>query len=133
MSIFKLNAFLLQQGDAAIDDGLVQLEVGDAIAEQSAGSLVLLEHRYLVAHQIQIVGSSQSGRPSTNNCHLFAMTLDVSLRLDVTFLECHLGDGTLVFAIRRWLVVKTVQYTGLLAQGGTDAARELWEGVSTIQ
>ena len=48
-------------------------------------------------------------------------------------LEGHLCDGALVLTIGCWLMVKTVQYTGLLAQGGTDAASELWEGVSAIQ
>ena len=131
--IFKLYSLLLQQLDAAVDDGLVELEVRDTIAQEPACGLVLLEDRNAVAHQVKVVGSSESGGSCTDDSHLLAITLDVSLGLDETLLESHLCDGALVLTIGCWLVVETVQYTGLLAQGGTDTASELWEGVSTIQ
>ena len=51
----------------------------------------------------------------------------------MTLLEGHLGDGGLVLAVGGWLVVKTVQYAGLLAQSWTNTTCELREGVGAIQ
>ena len=80
---------------------------------------------------VQIVGSSESCRTSTNHSHLLTITLDIRARLDETLLEGHLDDGSLVFTVGGRLVVETVQYAGLLAEGRTDTTCELREGVGT--
>ena len=129
LSILEFDAFLLEQGDAAIDDGLVELEVGNAVAQQSASSLVFLEDCHAVTHQVQIVGSSKSSRASTNHRHLLTVTFDIGMRCDITLLEGHFNNGALILAVRGRLVVKAVQHAGLLTECWTDAPCELRERV----
>ena len=118
--------------DAAIDDGLVEFEVGDAVAEETAGSLVLLEDRYAVTHQVQLVGSSQSGRSGTDNCHLLAVALGV-LYGHITLQESTLGNGAFVLAIGNGLACGMIQDTSLLAERGTDTARKLRERIGLLE
>ena len=42
LAIAELDAFLFKQTDAAVDDGLVEFKVRNAVAQQTAGGLVLL-------------------------------------------------------------------------------------------
>ena len=128
-AVLKLYAFLFQQGDAAVDDGLVELEVRNAIAEQSASSLVLLEYCYLIAHQVQVVGNCQSSRTSTDHCHRLAVSFYVCLWLYEALAEGTLNDGALVLTVGSGLVVEAVQNACLFAKGRTDAAGELREGI----
>ena len=132
-AVLEFYAFLLQQLDAAVDDGFVEFEVGDSVAEQSAGGFVLLEDSNLIAHEVQVVGSSEASRTGADDGHLLAVALDIGMRLDESFLEGHLCDGSLILAVGGGLVVKSVQHARLLAECRTDASRELWEGVGSVQ
>ena len=78
---------------------------------------------------VQIVGSSESSRTSADDSHLLTIARDIRLRKNKTLLEGHLDDGALVFTVSGWLMVETVQYAGLLAEGRTDTTCELGEGV----
>ena len=167
--ISKLNSLFLHQPQPAVDDGLVQFKVGDAIAQQAAGGFVLLEDGDGVAELVEVVGTGEAGgagaddgdadgtetrrrtgghggckgrtggrdgddpgdRTAGHTGLHEAAGRDAGL--DEAFAEGGLGDGGLVLAIGSWLVVKAVQDAGLLAQGGTDAAGELWEGVSAVE
>ena len=115
LTIAELDALLLHEGDASVDDGLVQLEVGDAIAQQTSCGLVLLEDGDQVTHQVQVVGGGQSCRTGTNDSHLLSVALDVSLRLNKSLTEGTLYDSSLILAVRSWFVVESVQHTSLLA------------------
>ena len=70
---------------------------------------------------------------AANHSHLLAVASDIGLRHDKALLECHLGDGALIFAVGGWLVVKAVQHASLLAQRRTDTTCELGEGVGGVQ
>ena len=131
-AIFERDAFSLQKTDAAVDDTLIEFEVWNTIAEQSTGSLVLLEHGHRVAQLVERVGSSQTGRTSTDDSHLLTVA-HRHMRLDVALLEGVLHDGALVLAVGGRLVLHQVQDTSLFAECRTDAARELREGVRGVQ
>ena len=51
----KLHAFGLHLRHAPVDQALVELEVGDTVAQQSADAAVLLENRHAVADARQLL------------------------------------------------------------------------------
>ena len=132
LTIVELDAFLLQQRDATVDDGLVELEVRDAVAEQSASSLILFEDGNHVTHLIERIGCSKSGRTGTNHSHRLSVSFGHA-RLDIPLAEGCLHDGALVLAIGRRLMVEAVEHTGLLTQCRTDATRKLGERIGARQ
>ena len=58
----EFHAFLFHEFHATVDDRLVELEVGDTEAKETARSLVFLIHGYLIAGSVKSVGASQTGR-----------------------------------------------------------------------
>ncbi len=58
--------------DAAVDVGLVQLEVGNAVAQQATDLVVLLEHGHVVAGARQLLGRRQTRRAGADHGHLLA-------------------------------------------------------------
>ena len=133
LSVLKFDALLFQQADAAVDDGLVEFEIGDAVAQQSTCGFVFLEDGNGVAHVVEVVGGGETGGTGSDDGHLLSVTLDVGTGHDKTFLKGHLGDGGLVLAVSGRLVVEAVEHAGLLAQRRADAASELGEGICAIQ
>ena len=128
----ELNAFLLHYADAAVDDFLVQLEVGDAITQESAGGFVLLEDSHLVAHIVEGIRSSKTCRTTTDDSHTMSVALGV-LNGHISFQEGSLGNGTFILAIGDSLARRMIEHASLLAKSRTDAARELGEGIGLLQ
>ena len=128
----KLDAFLLHQMNAAVDDGLVEFEIRYTIAEQATSRLVLLEDSNRITHSVEGIGCSKSGRTRSNNGHLLAIPYRC-YRLDISLAEGCLNDGTLVLAVGSWLMVEAIEHTGFLAQCRTDAPCKLRERVGAAQ
>ena len=59
-AVAELHPLLLHDGDAAVDDFLVKLKVGNAVAEQTSGSFVLFKDGDGVAHVVQGIGGCES-------------------------------------------------------------------------
>jgi hypothetical protein len=57
---------------AAVDVRLLHLEVGNAVAQQAADAVVLLEHRDVVADARQLLRRRQAGRAGAHHRHLLA-------------------------------------------------------------
>ena len=98
---------MLQQGDATVDDGLVELEVRNTIAKQSASCFILVEDGNLVAHEVQVVGGCKSSRSGTDDSDL----LTIALRLmycDISFSESRFSDSRFILSIGSWLVFDEV-------------------------
>ena len=128
----KLDALLAQQAQAAVDDLLVELEVGDAVAQQAAGVLASFVNGYLVAHAVEAVGGHQTGGTGAYDRHFLAVALGND-RPYVVFLPGMLGDGGLVLAVGGGLVLDEVEHTRLLAEGWAYAARKLGEVVGGVE
>ena len=58
----EADALLLEHGDAAVDVPLLELEVGDAEAQEAAGALVALEHDDVVAGAVELLGGGEARR-----------------------------------------------------------------------
>src|SRR2546423_14431527 len=57
----ELHSFRLQLRETEIEHRLLQLELGDSVAEQSANALVLLEDHYGVPRAAQLLRRSKAG------------------------------------------------------------------------
>ena len=80
------HALGLQQVEPPIEDALLQLELGDAVAQQSADAIGFLEHRDAVAGAIELRRRGQPGRaradrpPPSSTCAWSAAPARSSLR-----------------------------------------------------
>ena len=130
--IDKFNALLHEQVDASVDDFLVQFEVGNAIAQQSARSLVLVEDRHLITHLVQAVGRHQSGGTSPDDSHSFAIPL-VLLRSDVLLPPGCLRYGRFIFTVSGRRMVCEVEHASLLTECRADTSRKLGEVIGGVE
>src|ERR1039457_1777119 len=69
LELHSFGAHLLQ---AAIDEVLLHLEVGDAVAQQPADAVVLLEDRDAVAGARQLLRGGEAGGSRSYDSHPFA-------------------------------------------------------------
>ena len=68
----ELDSFGLQLLEAAIDQLLLELEVGDAVAQESAKLVGALEDGHAVAFADELLGAGKASRARTNDGDPFA-------------------------------------------------------------
>src|SRR2546428_4348989 len=57
------DAFLLHDLQPAVDEALLHLELGDAVAQEAPDPVVTLEDRDQVTGPIELLGGGEAGRP----------------------------------------------------------------------
>ena len=55
------------QREPAVEDALLHLELGNAVAQQAADAIGLLEHGHGVAGAVQLIGRGEAGRAGTDD------------------------------------------------------------------
>ena len=63
----ELDAFGRHQRQPAIDEALLELELGNAVAKQPADPIGALEDRHVVPDLVQLVGGGEAGRPRADD------------------------------------------------------------------
>ena len=63
----EFHAFGHHLHEAAVDEVLFELEIGDAVAKQAADAVILLEHRDVVAGARQLLRGGQACRSSVSS------------------------------------------------------------------
>ena len=111
---------------------LLHLEVGNAVAQQAADAIVLLEHRHVVAGTRQLLGSSKACRAGADHRNLLAGLVLGRLRQHPAFGPGAVDDGSLDRLDAHGVVVE-VERAGRLARRRADAAGELGEVVGGVQ
>ena len=66
---FEVHSLGLEQTDAAVDNGLVELEVRNAVAQQATGTSLTVEHRDRMAQRVEPTGDGKSRRSRTDDSH----------------------------------------------------------------
>src|SRR6185369_3655801 len=117
---------------AAVDQVLLHLEVGNAVAQQSADAVVALEERHVVAGARELLRARHAGGPGADHGDLLAGLLFRQLGHDPAFLE-GVVDDVLLDVLDRDRVVVDVEDAGFLARRRTDAAGEFGEVVRRVQ
>ena len=109
----EINAFCPQNVQTAVDNGLVQFEIGYAVTQQSTRILVTLEHSYGIPLQVQLVGGYKSGWSGTYHGYTPPVASGV-MDAHVVFLKGMFRNGSFILPVGRGLVLYQVQDTGFL-------------------
>ena len=128
----ELHPRLLHEGNATVNDLLVQLHIGNAVAQQSAGAIVALKHRHPVAALIEQQRRRQPGRAAAHHGHPLA-------RAHLGGLPAHQAMGKSVLNDLALIVLGGDRLTvfpagaGRLTQGGTHPGGELRQAVGAAE
>ena len=128
----EFHAFLAQQVDPPLDDGLVQLHVGDAVHQQAADAIGPLEDGDLMADLVQLGGGRQTGGAGADHGDLLAGASFRRVGLDPAFGKAAVDDRVLDVLDRHRRVVDA-QHAGAFAGRRTDAAGEFRKVVRLVQ
>ena len=128
----ELDAFRGHQIDAALDDALVELHVGDAVHQQSADAVGALEDGDAMACPVELGGGGQPGGAGADHGHLFAGAHRRRFGRDPAFLEAPIDDGALDGLDRDRRLVDA-EDARTLARRRTNAAGKLREVVGLVQ
>src|SRR5215213_8298022 len=71
----ELDALLFHDGDAAVNDPLLDLVIGDAVAEKAPDPVILLEDYRRVPGPVELLRRGEPGRSATDDGDLPACTL----------------------------------------------------------
>ena len=120
----ELDAFRLHLHRAAVDVVLLQLEVGDAVTEQSADPVALLEHRDGMPRARELLRAGEPGGAAAYDRHRLAAGAGGRLGYDPALAPAAVDDGAFD-RLDRDRSVDQVERAGGLARCRADAAGEL--------
>ena len=127
------DAFLHQQLQAPIEDALLELELRNAVAQQSADAIGALEHRDGVAGAIQLRGGREAGRArSRRRRRAGRCAISGGCGDDPAFVERAIDDRHLDRLDRDRIVVDA-EHARAFARRRAQAAGELREVVRRVQ
>ena len=126
------HTFLLHQREPAVEDAFLHLELGDAIAEETADAIRALEHRHHVTRAVELVGGGEARGAGAHDGDLLARPLLRRLRAHPAALERALDDRDLD-GLDRHRVVVDPEHARAFAGRGAEAARPLREVVRRVQ
>ena len=118
--------------DPAVQEGLVHLEVGDAVADEAAGAVIALVDDDLVTGPGQLLGGRHPRRPRAHHGDELARVHAGAQRRHPTVLPAVVDDLLLDRLYGHGLVVYG-QHAGALARCRAHPARELGEVVGGVQ
>ncbi len=129
LELDPLGHHLLQ---AAVDDSLFQLEVGDAVAQKPPEAVVLLEDDHLVPAAGKLLGEGQAGRTGADHRHLPAGLVLRPNGFDPALFEGPFGNLVLDVLDGDRVVVDG-QRARRFARRGADPPGDLREVVGGVQ
>ena len=127
------HALVAQLLQPTLDDGLLDLEVGHAEAEETAAGLVALEHRDRMARARELLRRGEARRPGADDGHALARALRGGARDDPTLVPAAVDDRPLDLLDRHRIALVDLVHACRLARRGAEAARELGEVVRAVQ
>ena len=123
----ELDAASGQKLGAAFDDVLFELEIGDAVHQQAAGTVVAVIDVDLVALAAQLLRRRHAARPGADDAYRLVALAERLGRLDPAHLPGRIGDVLLDGADAHGPVAGLFEHAIALAQAvlGADAAADL--------
>src|SRR5690606_2499256 len=128
----EFHTFGFHLGKSAVDVGLFQFEVGNAVAQQAADAIAFLEYGNGMPRAGQLLRAGQPGRPGADNGHFLAGFARWRLRNHPALLPAFVDNG--VFdGLDANRVIVDVQGTGRFAGSGAYASGEFRKVVGGMQ
>ena len=118
--------------EAPIEDALLHLEFGDAVAQQAADAIRLLEHRDEMTRTIELIGGSETGRSRSDDGYLLPRARRRQLRRHPSFGVRAIDDRDLDVLDRHRVVVDP-EHARSLAGRRTQPAGELGKVVRRVE
>ena len=118
--------------EAPIEDALLHLELGDAVAQQAADAIGLLEHRHEMARAVQLIRSREPRRSRSDDRHLLPRPRRRWPRRHPSF-PVRTVDDRYLDVLDGHRVVVDSEHARPFARRGTETARELREVVRHVQ
>ena len=131
-AVAEAGALGLHLGQAPVEDGLLHLELGDAVAQQAAGLVGALEDRHGVAGAGQLLRRGETSGAGTDDRDRLARQALRRQRLDEALVEGALDRRHLDLLDRHGGLVDA-QHARRLAGRRAEPARELGEVVRRVQ
>ncbi len=126
------HAFRFHLADAALHDPLLQLEVGNAVAQKSAGIGVFLVDMDVVTGAAELLRGGKPGGAGPDDGNALAGPALGRLGRDPAFLPSLVRDG-IFDRLDRHRHIFEIQRAGRLAGGRADAAGEFREIIGGVQ
>ena len=131
-AVMEGNALGLHLRDAAVDDALLHLEVGNAVTQQAAGLGEFLVDMHVMAGARELLRAGEAGRPEPITATFLPVFCGGGLRLQPAVLPGAVDDRAFD-GLDGDRVVVDVQRAGRLARRRADAAGEFREIVGRVQ
>ena len=128
----EFDAFGLHLIDAAVDQMLLHLEVGNAIAQQAAGLAVLLKDMHLVPDARELLRAGKAGGAGADDGDALAGLVGGQLGRQPAIGPGAIDDGAFD-RLDRHRRVAEVERAGGFARRGADAAGEFGEIIGRMQ
>ena len=126
------DAFRLHLLEAAVDEALLHLELGDAVAEEAADAVVAFEDGDVVAGATKLLGGSEAGGAGADDGDAALGALLRRLGVDPALAPGALDDADLDLLDGDGVVVDA-EDAGRLAGGGAEPSGELGEVVGGVE
>ncbi len=130
--VMEGHAFGLDLLHAAVDEVLFHLEVGNAIAQQSARLGVLFKHVHVMARAGELLGTGKAGGAGADHRNFLAGLVLGCFRRQPSFGPAAIDDSAFD-RLDGDGVFREVQRAGGLARGGADAAGEFRKVVRRVE
>src|SRR3954468_16577567 len=128
----ELDAFGAHLLQAPVDDALFKLEVRDAVTQQPADAIGLLEHRNVVAGARELLRAGEASGTRADHRDLLAALVRSRLRAHPAFLP-RLVDDRMLDGLDADRVLVDAQDARFLARRRADAPGELRKVVGGVQ
>ena len=128
----KHHTFGLHLGHTAVDVGFFHFEIGNAVAQQAAHTVIFFKYGDLMAHPSQLLGGGQACGARTDHRHFFTGFHGWQLGLDPALRPRFVDDGVLNRLDAHGIVVHIQSASGFTGCRA-NAPCELWKVIGAVQ